>query len=116
MPKRLRWYLAREPAAVSAVLHLFLRVIESHLRQTSDANSAHARLGTVSFIHRFGSSLNRHINYHFCVIGGVFDAAYADGDVVRFRVAAALMSDAATAIPEQVRIQVLGNSMSGLSD
>jgi len=38
VPKRLRWYLAREPAAVSAVLHLFLRVIESHLRQTSDAN------------------------------------------------------------------------------
>lgn len=116
MPKRLRWCLAREPPAVSAVLHLFLRVIESHLRQTSNANSGHARLGPVSFIHRFGSCLNRHIHYHCCVIDGVFDAAYADGHVVRFRFAAALMSDAAAAILEQVRIQVLGNSMSGLSD
>jgi hypothetical protein len=32
VPKRLRWYLEREPRAASAVLHLFLRVIEAHLR------------------------------------------------------------------------------------
>jgi hypothetical protein len=53
VPKRLRWYLEREPQALSAVLHILLRVIEVHLCQASGASS-HARLGAVSFIHRFG--------------------------------------------------------------
>lgn len=44
-PKRLRWYLEREPQAVSAVLHILLRVIEMHLCQTSGASS-HARFAS----------------------------------------------------------------------
>jgi hypothetical protein len=71
VPKRLRWYLEREPRAVSAVLPILLRVIEAHLRRGS-GTSAHAQLGAVSFIHRFGASLNGHIHYHGCVIDGVF--------------------------------------------
>ena len=74
VPKRLRWYLEREPRAISAVLHILLRVIEAHLRQGSGASS-HARFGAVSFIHRFGASLNRHVHYHCCVIDGVFAPA-----------------------------------------
>ena len=64
--KRLRWYLEREPQAVTIVLQILLRVIEAHLRQGSGA-SAHARFGAVSFIHRFGASLNRHVHFHCCV-------------------------------------------------
>ena len=63
VPKRLRWYLEREPRAVSAVLHIFLRVIEAHLRATIPAASPRARLGAVSFVHRFGSALNRHVHF-----------------------------------------------------
>jgi hypothetical protein len=58
VPKRLRWYLEREPRALSAVLRILLRVIEAHLIQGSGAG-ARARLKAVSFIHRFGASLNR---------------------------------------------------------
>ena len=36
--------------------------------------SARSRLGTVSFLHRFGSTLNRHVHLHACVIDGVFTA------------------------------------------
>jgi len=61
VPKRLRWYLEREPRAISAVLHILLRVIEAHLRQGSGASSQ-ARFGAVSFIHRFGASLNRYVH------------------------------------------------------
>jgi hypothetical protein len=106
VPKRLRWYLEREPQALSAVLHLLLRVIEVHLCQASGASS-HARLGAVSFIHRFGSSRNRHVHYRCCVIDGVFEPAPDDGDAVRFRPAAALTPDALAAIAEQVRVRVL---------
>ena len=60
VPKRLRWYLEREPRAISAVLHSLLRVIEAHLRRSSDASSE-TRFGAASFIHGFGASLNRHV-------------------------------------------------------
>jgi hypothetical protein len=42
---------------------------------TSDANtptSARPRLGDISFLHRFGSALNRHVHLHACVTDGVF--------------------------------------------
>lgn len=75
VPKRLRWYLEQEPRAVGAVLHIFLHLIEAHLRHTSGTDSAHARLGAVSFNHRFDASLNRHVHFHCCVIDGVFEPA-----------------------------------------
>ncbi len=78
------------------------------LRQTSD--SAHARLGAVSFIHRFGASLNRHVHFHCCVIDGVFEpVADTSGisEAVRFRPATALTPKAIAAIAEQVRLGVL---------
>ena len=109
VPKRLRWYLEREPRAISAVLHILLRVIEAHLRRSSAASS-HARLKAVSFIHRFGASLNRHVHYHCCVIDGVFEPVEEADDVpqsVRFRPAAELTPEALAAITEQVRVRVL---------
>jgi len=35
VPKCLRWHLEREPKAISAALHMFLRVIEAHLRPST---------------------------------------------------------------------------------
>ena len=107
VPKRLRWYLEREPEAVSAVLRILLRAIEAHLRASSDGATSHARLGAVSFIHRFGSSLNRHGHYHCCIIDGGFEPDPGDRDAVRFRPAAPLTSGAVATIAEQVRVRVL---------
>jgi hypothetical protein len=60
VPKRLRNFLRHEPEAISAVLHILLRVIEARLRQRS--RSARGRLGAVSFVQRFGSTLNAHVH------------------------------------------------------
>jgi hypothetical protein len=48
---------SHEPEAISAVLHILLRVIEARLRQGS--GRAHGRLGAVSFVQRLGSALMR---------------------------------------------------------
>ena len=109
VPKRLRWHLEREPQALSAVLRILMRVIEAHLRQRSSGGT-NARFGAVSFIHRFGSSLNRHIHDHGCVIDGVFEpveAAVDASESVRFRPAAELTPQALAVIAEQVRVRVL---------
>jgi len=64
VPKRSRSLMEREPSAVSAVLHIFLRVVEGHLPEASPGASTPARLGLMSFAHRFGSPLNRQTRYH----------------------------------------------------
>ena len=61
VPKRLRYFLARDPRRAGAVLRIFLRVIEESLRQASTGAGGHARVGAVSFVHRFGASLNAHL-------------------------------------------------------
>lgn len=49
-------------------------------RRSSGASS-HARFGAVSFIHRFGAPLNRHVHYHSCVIDRVFEPVEDVADV-----------------------------------
>jgi len=105
VPKRLRYFLEREPGAVTAVLHIFLRVVEAHLCRSSPGASARARFGAVSFVHRFGAALNRHLHYHCCILDGVFEPLATGG--VQFRQVVALTSDAVASITEQVRGRVV---------
>ncbi|MGA7689942.1 MAG: transposase, partial [Jiangellales bacterium] len=103
--KRLRWYLEREPAAASAVLHILLRVVEAHLRKSCPGTSVQARFGAVSFVHRFGAALNRHLHYHCCILDGVFEPLGAGG--VQFRQASSLTPEEIAVLCEQVRRHVL---------
>jgi hypothetical protein len=52
------------------MLHIFLRVVEAQFRKKSPAASVRGRLGAVSFMHRFGAALNRHLHFHCCIIQG----------------------------------------------
>jgi hypothetical protein len=87
------------------VLRIFLRVVEAHLRRSCPGVSARARFGAVSFVHRFGASLNRHLHYHCCILDGVFEPL--EGGGVQFRQASALTREAAAVIESQVRRRVL---------
>jgi len=79
VPKRLRGFLADRPEAVRALTQIFLAEIERLLCAAAGATPAaktsaagRPRLGAVSFLHRFGSALNRHVHLHACVTDGVF--------------------------------------------
>ena len=74
-----------------AVLQIFLRAIRTMLRRTSPGAPPDARLGAVSFFHRFGSSLNSHPHYHVVVLDGVFGEA-GDGEI-QFHEASKLTPD-----------------------
>jgi len=80
LPKRLRYFLKSNPAAVTAALQILLRVIRQELVKRCPDAPANARLGAVSFIHRFGDALNEHIHFHCCVIDALF---YLDNGVLR---------------------------------
>jgi len=79
VPKRVRWHMRHKPAVTSGLLKVFLRAVETTVRQRSPAAPAGARFGAVAFIHRFGSYLNSHVHYHVLVTDGVFSADGAGG-------------------------------------
>jgi len=66
VPKRLRPQLMRDADLASAVLRILLRVIRGELRDSVRGPlPSDARLGAVSFLHRFGSGLNPHPPFHY---------------------------------------------------
>ncbi len=105
VPKRLRYFLQRDPELQGAALRLFLRAVESCLRAHSPGSGPAARLGAVAFIHRFGSSLNAHLHFHCVVIDGVFEPAPADGVV--FRAATGLDANTIATVQAGVRRRLL---------
>ena len=50
--------LREDPATATAVLHIFLRALETELRRVSPGAGPKARFGAVSFLHRFGGAIN----------------------------------------------------------
>ena len=114
VPKRLRGFLADRPQAVTALTSIFLEEIERLLRKaagaSSDGNeppSAQPRLGAVSFLHRFGSALNRHVHLHACVTDGVFVATDAP-DGVPFLPARPISPADLAELTERVRRRLVG--------
>jgi hypothetical protein len=71
VPKRLRGFLAARPNAVAALTKISLAEIERFLLTASCMahnadvlRAARPRLGSISFLHRFGSELNYHVHLH----------------------------------------------------
>ncbi len=48
------------------------------MRKSSPTAPADASFGAVSFLHRFGSSLNPHFHFHLCVTDGLFQRVEDD--------------------------------------
>jgi Putative transposase len=85
VPKRLRYFLRHDRRVVTAVLAILLRQVERVLRECAPGCAPGARLGAMSFLHRFGSALNEHIHFHCAIIEGVFEARPDGEPAVQFR-------------------------------
>ena len=72
VPKRIRYYLHRDKKIAGAVLRIFLRAVETTLFKCSPGAPSGSKGGSVSFVHRFGASLNAHCHFHCLVIDGQF--------------------------------------------
>jgi len=70
-------------------------------------------MGAVSFLHRFGSSLNPHYHFHLCVVDGLFEATKMDqhpenrSSDLRFREATDLSPQLLESLQHTVRKRVL---------
>jgi len=81
VPKRVRWHMREKPEVVSGLLSVFLRAVETTIRQRSPGAPSGARFGAVAFVHRFGGYLNSHVHFHVLVTDGVFSADEDGGAV-----------------------------------
>jgi len=109
VPQRLRPHLMRDGELSSAVLRILLRAVRSELRASVRGPlPKDARLGAVSFLHRFGSALNPHPHFHLAVTDGLF-ARELDGeaDALRFRPAADLNAERVRALTPIVQRRIL---------
>jgi hypothetical protein len=68
-PKRIRWHLARDVRLTSTVLNLFLRALSTYQRRRGRGLAGKTR--AVSFIQRFGSTLQAHLHFHVLVPEGL---------------------------------------------
>ena len=94
---------------MTALSRIFLDEIERLLCDAAGvaggsaaAGQARPRLGAVSFQHRFGSALNRHVHLYACVTDGVFERVAAAGDV-RFYAARPLSPADVATVTRRVR-------------
>lgn len=102
-PKRLRYFLARDADLLNRVLQIFLNSVEKALQSCCLDAPDDARLGAVTFVHRFGSALNGHVHFHCCVIDGVFSA---EDVTLRFD-EATITPEAIAQVQAEVRERVL---------
>ena len=102
VPKRLRPFLHHRPRTASAVLHILLRALQATLREACPTAPRTASFGAVSFLHRFGSSLNPHFHYHLIVVDGLFRAIRDDTDQTSANPETPLRFHEATALTPQL--------------
>jgi hypothetical protein len=116
VPKRLRPFLQQRPRTASAVLHILLRALRATLREACPTAPADASFGAVSFLHRFGSSLNPHFHFHLVVVDGLFEKIPGDGgqdsasqtdDELRLHEATALTHKLLESLQHTIRSRIL---------
>lgn len=78
-------------------------IVEKALQSCCPDAPDPARLGAVTFVHRFGSALNGNLHFHCCVIDGLFSA---EDEALRFD-EAAITREAIAKVQAEVRERIL---------
>ena len=72
-PYQVRYLLAQKPKVMGEVLRLVHRAIETHLvKKAGLTKKSGAKSGAVTFVQRFGGSINLNIHFHKMYLDGVY--------------------------------------------
>ena len=102
-PKRLRYHLQYDNKLASRALNIFLKVLRNAY-QGMLGTDKESRLGGVTFIHRFGSSLNAHLHFHICIFDGIFEEI---NGIVNFKPLPVLNAEDLTTVIKTTQQKVL---------
>jgi len=82
VPWALRGWLARDRELLSTVLRIFVEEVFRWLSgQVPETSPSSFKGGSVTFIQRFGNTLNLHVHFHVIALDGLY-ARDAEGTVV----------------------------------
>jgi hypothetical protein len=65
--------------AAAFFLRVIAQTLQANIPGSKNSEKAVLQIGAIAFIHRFGSSLNEHMNFHVCAVDGVFANAAGQG-------------------------------------
>lgn len=105
VPKRIRYFLYKEPHHAGKILRLFHTDIERLIREKCINKAEDGRIGAVSFIQRFGAFINVHVHYHSIVTDGIFTED--ESGELNFQKAAEITDDDVNLLVEKVRKKVI---------
>ena len=78
LPFQLRYLLAAKPKVMGEVLQIFHRALNTYqCKKSGLKQSTGARTGAITFVQRFGGSLNLNIHFHTLCLDGAY--SFADG-------------------------------------
>jgi hypothetical protein len=72
LPIPLRLLCATDSPALSEILRIVYRCLSAHLLSAAHLDKHRARTGAVTFIQRFGGSVNLNIHFHILALDGVY--------------------------------------------
>lgn len=72
LPFSVRYALAYDPALVTAVLGIYIRILSNWYEKRARKLGLNGKTGVVTFIQRAGSAINVNVHFHCLFIDGVF--------------------------------------------
>jgi Putative transposase len=85
LPVPLRLLCAIDTRALSEILRIVYRCLSSHLIARAQLDQYSARTGAVTFIQRFGGSVNLHLHFHILALDGVYRVDPSAKTLLHFR-------------------------------
>ena len=106
-PFELSLKVVTNPKVLRAPARINYEVTARYFQRRAAESSADGKthVGAITFVHRFGTSLNMHLHLHVCVFDGVF-VERDDGDL-HFSLARALSKDDLCKLVETVAVRVV---------
>jgi hypothetical protein len=103
VPKRVRYWLARDAKLLGRTERIFVEEIFRDLRRRAGEGDGHG--GAMTSVQRFGSALNLNVHFHTLVLDGVYVASGPRGEL-RFRRGAAPSREELERVLSRVRRRV----------
>jgi len=108
LPKQLRYLLAYNPKLTTLVLRVFVKKISSWYKRRSHRHPfSDYQTGAITFVQRFGSSLNMNLHFHTLFLDGIYRKPQGDEQPPTFIMASKPKDEEIKKLSEQISSSII---------
>lgn len=109
LPKQLRYLLAYNPKLTTLVLRVFVKKISSWYKRRCSRSIPFSdyQTGAITFVQRFGSSLNLNLHFHTLFLDGVYQKPQGDAQQPTFFLASKPKDEEIKKLSEQISATII---------